>query len=58
MYFLIGCIFQTLTSLDLRDNHIGALGVQYLGEALQMNRVGEQLLHIDLSIRCILSYRY
>jgi Ran GTPase-activating protein (RanGAP) involved in mRNA processing and transport len=34
---------QTLTTLDLKDNGVGAEGAQYLAQALHSNKVRELL---------------
>jgi len=50
---------QTLTTLDLMFNQLGAQGAQYLGEALRHNTVRSSLLHIFTIISFLsLSYRH
>jgi len=50
---------QTLTTLNLNDNQIGAQGAQYLGEALQHNTVRSSLLHVFTIISFLsLLYRH
>jgi len=50
---------QTLTTLDLYNNKIGAQGAQYLGEALRHNTVRSSLLHVFSIISFLsLSYRH
>jgi len=50
---------QTLTTLDLNGNRIGAQGAQYLGEALRHNTVRSLLLHVFTIISFLsLSYRH
>ena len=38
-YFTMTSVLQTLTTLDLGDNRIGALGAEHLAAALRVNRV-------------------
>jgi len=50
---------QTLTTLNLSGNQIGAQGAQYLGEALRHNTVRSLLLHVFTIISFLsLSYRH
>jgi len=50
---------QTLTTLNLSSNQIGAEGAQYLGEALKHNTVWPSLLHVFSIISFFsLSYRH
>jgi len=50
---------QTLTTLDLNGNQIGAQGAQYLGEALRHNTVRSSLLRVFTIISFLsLSYRH
>ena len=50
---------QTLTTLNLRQNEIGAQGAQYLAEALRHNTVRSSLLHVFTIISFLfLSYRH
>jgi len=52
-------LIQTLTTLDLNGNRIGAQGAQYLGEALRHNTVRSLLLHVFTIISFLsLSYRH
>ena len=48
---------QTLTTLNLWYNKIGAQGAQYLGEALRQNMVRSSLLHV-FTINSFLSLSY
>lgn len=48
---------QSLTTLDLSNNHIGDLGAQYLGEALKKNTVNIITCFCLWLIQCFL-YRY
>ena len=50
---------QTLTTIRLRYNKIGAQGAQYLGEALRHNTVRSSFLHVFTIISFLsLSYRH
>jgi len=59
-HYLIPISFiQTLTTLNLSGNQIGAQGAQYLGEALRHNTVRSSLLHVFTIISLLsLSYRH
>lgn len=50
-------ITQTLTTLDLFNNHIGEKGMKHLSDALRDNTVREHL-HSFLALQPLLSYRH
>jgi hypothetical protein len=56
-YFHLYHFIQTLTYSNFGNNHIGDRGAQYLGKALQNNRVRENIA-ICIMFIFIISYRY
>jgi len=58
-HLILLSFIQTLTTLDLSENQIGAPGAQYLGDALRHNTVRSSLLHVFTIISFLsLLYRH